>query len=304
MLPKVIHQHKVRLALIDARVEDGLTVGGDRITAAASPTGISEAEYDGALLSGVIVEGDHQRIRALLEFSVIHALPGGLHGGGPPPRNMFGIESLLIVAAGGGNAPEAAVRSQVEVLSIGRFDGLVGAVLGRQGLRIASGRSGLPDLAARLEVDPFAIVRKGGVSGIEQDAGRLIPGRGGEGEDLLAVIAGGVEEERFAVGRPAQAADALVLELGDLHAIAARGIADVDLVAAGWIADVGDPRTVGRPHGVDLAPGGAEERTLFDGIAGAQRGEPDGRRRGTVGVSQAIASNGRIVGLVARDGES
>src|ERR1039457_5728982 len=101
---------------------------------------------------------------------------------------MFGIEGLLIVAAGGGNAPDAAVRSEVDVLAIGRFDGLFGAVLGRQGFRIASGRSRPPDLAARLEVDPFAIVRKGGVSGIEQDAGRLIPGRGGEGEDLLAVI--------------------------------------------------------------------------------------------------------------------
>src|ERR1017187_10064384 len=215
---------------------------------------------------------------------------------------MFGIEDLLIAAAGGGKAPDAALRPEVDVLAIGRFDGLAGIVLRPEGLRIASCRRGLPDLAARLEVDPLAIVRKGGVPGVEQDAGRLIPRRRGEGEDLLAVIAGGVEEERFAVGRPAQAADALVLEVGDLHAIVATGIADVDLVAAGWIADVGDPRTVGRPHGVDLAPGGAEERALFDGIGGTERGEPDGGRRGTVGVNQAIASNGWIVGLVARDG--
>src|ERR1035441_3109062 len=173
---------------------------------------------------------------------------------------MFGIEGLLIVAAGGGKAPYAAVRPEVEVLAIGRFDRLFGVVLRPEGLRIGAGGRGLPDLAARLEVDPFAIVRKGGVPGIEQDAGRPIPGRGGEGEDLLAVIAGGVEEERLAVGRPAQAADALVLELGDLHAIVAGGIADVDLVAAGWIADVGDPGAVGRPHGGDLAPGGAEGR--------------------------------------------
>src|ERR1035437_9687784 len=163
MLPKVIHQHKIGLALIDARVEDGLTVGGDRITAAASPTGISQAEYDGALLSGVIVQGDHQGIRALLEFRVIDALPGGLHEGGPPPRNMFGVEGLLIAAAGGGNAPDAAVRPEVDVLTIGRFDGLFGADLGREGLRIGAGWRGLPDLAARLEVDPFAIVREGRV---------------------------------------------------------------------------------------------------------------------------------------------
>src|ERR1019366_2725399 len=194
MLPKVIHQHKVRLALIDARVEDGLTVGGDRITAAASPTGISQAEYDGALLSGVIVEGDHQGIRALLEFRVVDALPGGLHGGGPPPRNVVGNEGLLIVAAGCGKAPESAVRPEVDVLAIDRFGGLFGVVLRPEGLRIGTGWRGLPDLAARLEVDPFTIVRKGGVPGVEQDARRLIPGRRGEGEDLLAVIAGGVEE--------------------------------------------------------------------------------------------------------------
>src|ERR1019366_10281551 len=133
MLPKVIHQHKIGLALIDARVEDGLTVGGDRVTAAASPTGISQAEYDGVLLSGVIVEGDHQRIRALLEFGVIDALPGGLHGGGPPPRNVFGIEGLLVVAAGGGKAADAAVRPEVDVLAIDRFGGLFGVVLRPEG---------------------------------------------------------------------------------------------------------------------------------------------------------------------------
>src|SRR5450759_2531497 len=254
-LAEVFHQHQVGLAPIHARVENGLAVRGHRIVAAVAPIGISQAEYDGTLLGGEIVEGDHHATRAALEFGVVDALLGGLHGGGPPTI-VLRNEGLLFVSARGGNAPDAAARTEVDVLAVRRFDGLAGAALLRDGLRIAAGSRRLPDLAARLEVDPFAIVRKGRVPGIEQDARRLIAGRGGHGEDLLAVIAGRVEDQRLAVGRP---------------------------------------------HGVDLAAGGADERALFHGIARPERGAPDGGHRGTIRVSQAIASDGRIVSLLARD---
>src|ERR1035441_8216931 len=118
-------------------------------------------------------------------------------------------------------------------------------------------------------------------------------------EDLLPVIAGRIEDEHLAVGGPAKAANARPLELRDLDAISTVGIADEDLVGAALIADVGDSRAVGRPRWVDLAAGGADHGVLFDGIAGGQRGAPDGADGGTVGVSQSIASDGGIVSLMA-----
>src|ERR1017187_5931420 len=301
-LAEVLHQHQVGLALIDTGVEDGLAVGGHRIARAVTQLGVFHAEYDRALLGGEIVKGNHRGACATLELGVVDALLSRLHVGGPP-HIVLRHEGFLFLATSGGNAPDAAARTEVDVLAVGRFDGLAGAILWREALRIAAGHRRLPDLTARLEVDRLAIVRIGRVGGIEQDARRFVPGRGVDGENFPPVIAGGVEEERRTVGRPAQAADARPLELRDLQPIGAVGIADEDFVAGALIADVGDFRAVGRPHGIDLAPRGSDERTLFDGVARAQRGAPDGRHRGTVRVSQAIASDGRIICLRARDGE-
>src|ERR1035441_7513466 len=301
-LAEVLHQHQVGLALIDTGVEDGFAVWGHRIARAVAQLGVFHAEYDTDLLGGEIVKGNHRGACATLELGVVDALLSRLHVGGPP-HIVLRHEGFLFLATSGGNAPDAAARTEVDVLAVGRFDGLAGAIFWREALRIAAGHRRLPDLTARLEVDRLAIVRIGRVGGIEQDARRFVPGRGMDGENFPPVIAGGVEEERRAVGRPAPAADARPLELRDLQPIGAVGIADEDFVAGALIADVGDFRAVGRPHGIDLAPRGSDERTLFDGVARAQRGAPDGRHRGIVRVSQAIASDGRIVCLRARDGE-
>src|SRR6185369_8970286 len=155
---------------------------GEGESAVVAPIGVSHAEDDGALLRGEVVEGDHHGARATLEFGVIDAFLRGLHVG-RAPQVVLRNEGLFFVAAGGGDAPDAAARAEVNVLSVGRFDGLAGASLLYDGLGIAAGRRGLPDLAARLEVDPFAIVGIGRVSGVEQDALRFTPGRGGYGED-------------------------------------------------------------------------------------------------------------------------
>jgi len=152
----------------------------------------------------------------------------------------------------------ALVAALIDHLGLDKPERYGGAPLLGQRLRVASLRCGLPDLAASLEIDPLAVVRKRSIAGPQQNALGVAARSRSHRVDLSPMIGAGIEDQQLPIWRPSQTADAGARKVSYLSTVAAIGVAHKNFIIAGLVGNVGDSFAVRRIGRGNLAAGGAD----------------------------------------------
>src|ERR1035441_10528933 len=264
-LPEILHDHQVGLALIHAGIEDGFAVGRNPECRQSAEVRILDVEYYFAMLGGEIEKRNRHAVGGAIKLQVVDAVTDGLNRGGPR-EVVLRDDGFFLFTTRYGDAPDGAAIAKVDVLAVGRLHRLRRAKPLREMHRAAAIDRGLPDLAARrLEVNGLAVVRKGAVDGVDLHVRGFASGCGRHGVEFLAPIAGGVEDEQFAIRGPAQARQVRPVEMRHLDTVAAIGVAEPNFVIAALVGDVGDLFAVGRIAGAGFTAGGANHGMVLAG---------------------------------------